>query len=75
MTYIRSLRLTGEMTATHAGELSGYVRDAGIVAVETIPVLAFLSLRVSKSVLDPADILPHSRGCRASGCAGIRQVV
>lgn len=84
MTYIHSLRLTGETAETHAwsgGELCGYVWDAGIVPSGKIPILlTFLSLCMSKSVLDPVDILPPFLGmgkgssvCRISGCAGICQ--
>lgn len=66
MTYIYSLRLTGETTETHAwcgGMLCGYVWDAGIAPSGKIAILlTFLSLRVSTSVLDPVDILSLSWG-------------
>ena len=60
MTYIHSLRLTGETTETHAWHgrvLCGYVWDAGIVPSGKIPVLlTFLPLCMSRSVLDPVAI-------------------
>lgn len=86
MTYIHSLRLTGETTEAHAwsgGVLRGCIWDAGVGPSAKIPVLlTFLSSCMSKSVLDPVDISPPSLGmgkgsgvCRTSGCAGICQVV
>lgn len=69
--------------AGSGGVLCEYVWDAGGVPSGKIPVLlTFLSLGVSKSVLDPVDILPPFLGrekgsgvCRTSGCAGVCQAV
>jgi len=79
MTHIHSVRLTGEAAETHAwsaGVLCGCVWDASRVPNGNTPVLrTSLSLCVSKSVLDPVDILPPFLGMRKRSDVAEPQVV